>query len=101
MDNNLQFHRTLTCEQFKAEKHINTIAVKQNPKSGKLFMTYGAATGAVRKDGLPTKPMVSLVTPEGVEPCFDETKIGFDEKCPTFWLLHQEGEGGAPVVATF
>lgn len=98
---NLQFHETLTVEQFKNRQHVDKLQVKQNPNGGKLFMTYGAKTAAVRAKGIPTSPMVSLVTPEGETPCFDESKIGSDKNCPTFWLLHEEGQGGAPVVATF
>lgn len=99
---NLTFHETLTIEQFKALQHVDKLQVKQNPKEGsKLFMTYGAKTAAVAAKGIPQAPMVSLVTPEGKTPCFDERRIGSDRTCPTFWLLHEEGTGGAPVVATF
>ena len=99
---NLTFHETLTIEQFKARQHVDKLPVKQNPKEGgKLFMTYGAKTAAVAAKGIPQAPMVSLVTPEGQTPCFDERRIGSDKTCPTFWLLHEEGQGGAPVVATF
>ena len=99
---NLIFHETLTIEQFKARQHVDKLPVKQNPKEGgKLFMTYGGKTAAVAAKGIPQAPMVSLVTPEGETPCFDERRIGSDKTCPTFWLLHEEGTGGAPVVATF
>lgn len=101
MDNNLIFHETLTIEQFKARQHVDELPVKQNQGSGKLFMTYGAKVAAVAAKGIPQAPMVSLVTPEGQEPCFDERRIGSDRTCPTFWLLHEEGQGGAPVVAIF
>ena len=100
MENNLQFHETLTVEQFKIRKQVNDIVVRRKKGSNKLFFTFGGKTGAVRNDGLPTKPMMSLVTPEGVTPCFDESRIGSDKTCPTFWLLHEEGSG-AEVVATF
>jgi len=83
--NNLQFIETLTVEQFKAEKNVSTIKVKQNPKNGKLFFTYGSETGAVSSKGVPTEPMISKV-------------VGDDNK--EFYLLHNEGNG-APVVATF
>lgn len=82
---NLQFIDTLTVEQFKAEKRVDKIQVKQNPKTGKLFFTFGAKTGAVAAKGVPSHPMISLV--KGDE----------DE----FYLLHEEGQGGAPVVAEF
>ena len=98
MDNNLIFHETLTIEQFKTFQHVDKLQVKQNPKGGKLFMTYGGKTAAVAAAGIPVTPMVSLVTPEGQEPCFDERRIGSDKTCPTFWLLHEEGNGGKEMV---
>ena len=81
MERNLVFNDTLTVEQFKA-----AMSVKKNPKTGKLFFAYGAKTGAVAAKGIPHNPMVSNVTtPDGDK----------------FWLLHEEGQGGAPVLATF
>lgn len=86
MDNNLQFLDTLTVEQFKAEKRVEKLQVKKNPHTGKLFFTFGAKTGAVSLKGVPTHPMISRVKgSEGDE----------------FYLLHEEGQGGAPVVAEF
>lgn len=84
--NNLQFIDTLTVEQFKAEKRVDKIQVKKNPKTGKLFFTFGAKTGAVAAKGIPEHPMVSLVQATDGE---------------QFYLLHNEGTGGAPVLATF
>lgn len=86
MANNLTFLDTLTVEQFKAEKRVDIIFVKENPKTGKLFFTYGAKTGAVAAKGVPTHPMISLVKGNDGE---------------QFFLLHEEGHGGAPVVAEF
>lgn len=83
---NLEFIDTLTVEQFKAEKRVDKIQVKKNPNTGKLFFTYGAKTGAVAAKGVPSHPMISLV--KGTDG---------DE----FYLLHEEGQGGAPVVAEF
>ena len=86
MDNQLKFNETLTVEQFKAAQHVDKIQVKQNPKTNKLFFTFGAKTGAVAAKGIRAHPMVSNVsTPDG----------------EAFWLLHGEGTGGAPVLATF
>lgn len=83
---NLEFIDTLTVEQFKAEKHVDKISVKKNPKTGKLFFTFGAKTGAVAAKGIPAHPMISIVKgSEGDQ----------------FYLLHEEGQGGAPVVAEF
>lgn len=86
MDNKLKFIETLTVEQFKAAQYVDKIQVKQNPKTNKLFFTFGSKTGAVAVKGIPQHPMVSQVeTPDG----------------EVFWLLHEEGTGGAPVLATF
>lgn len=86
MEKNLIFNETLTVEQFKAAQGVSRINVKQNPHTGKLFFTYGAKTGAVAIKGIPQKPMLSNVT-------------GSDGA--TFWLLHEEGTGGAPTLASF
>lgn len=86
MNNQLKFHETLTVEQFKAEQLVDKIQVKRNPKTNKLFFTFGAKTGAVAVKGIPKHPMISNVSaPDG----------------EVFWLLHEEGTGGAPVLATF
>ena len=86
MERNLQFKETLTVEQFKAQMNVSRIDVKQNPKTNKLCFTYGAKTGAVAVKGIPQHPMLSKVT-------------GSDGA--SFWLLHEEGQGGAPVLASF
>lgn len=86
MERNLTFNETLTVEQFKAEMHVDKLDVKKNPKTDKLFFTYGAKTGAVASAGIPKHPMLSNVTGSNGE---------------SFWLLHEEGNGGAPVLASF
>lgn len=83
---NLEFLDTLTVEQFKAEKRVDKIQVKKNPHTGKLFFTFGAKTGAVAAKGVPSHPMISLVKGNDGE---------------QFYLLHEEGQGSAPVIATF
>ena len=86
MDNQLIFRGTQTIEQFKATQRVDRILVKQNPKTNKLFFTFGSKTGAVAVKGIPTHPMVSEVeAPDG----------------SSFFLLHEEGTGGAPVLAEF
>ncbi len=83
---NLTFNETLTVEQFKAQMNVSKIEVKKNPNTNKLFFTYGSKTGAVAVKGIPSNPMLSNVTgDDGSE----------------FWLLHEEGQGGAPTLATF
>jgi hypothetical protein len=76
--------QSFTVEQFKAAQKVEVIHVKENPKTGKLFFTYGGKTGAVSSKGIPEQPMISLVRGEEGE----------------FFLLHQE-PSGVPDVATF
>lgn len=82
----LHFIETLTVEQFKKAQGVDSIKVRQNPYTSKLFFTFGAQTGAVSAKGIPTNPMISKVE-------------GEDGIC--FFLLHEEGQGGAPVLAEF
>ena len=88
---NLVFNETLTVEQFKEAMKVSRVDVKKNPNTGKLFFTFGAKTGAVASKGIPQHPMFSFVkgnpTPENPS--------------GEFWLLHEEGQGGAPVLASF
>ena len=98
MEKNLIFSDTLTVEQFKAQMNVSRIDVKKNPKTGKLFFTYGAKTGAVAVKGIPRHPMFSAVCPAGQT--LDIEHAG-ERGCSTFWLLHEEGQGGAPVLASF
>ena len=91
MENNLTFHETLTVEQFKAKMNVSRIEVKKNPKTGGLFMTFGAETGMVSLKGIPQEPMLSHVS--GIS-----RTTGEPFSC---WLLHEEGKGGAPVLASF
>ena len=98
MEGRLTFGDTLTVEQFKELVKVSRIDVKKSPKTGKLFFTYGAKTGAVAAKGIPQHPMFSLVCPEG-----DTLNVAHagERECSTFWLLHEEGQGGAPVLASF
>lgn len=82
----LKFISTQTVEQFKKAQGVDSIKVRQNPHTSKLFFTFGAQTGAVSAKGIPTNPMISEVS-------------GEDGIC--FFLLHEEGQGGAPVLAEF
>ena len=87
---NLQFLETLTVEQFKAKMLVSRIDVKQNPKTGSIFFSYGAKVGAVSAKGIPSHPMFSRVKGEPTP----ENPSG------EFWLLHEEGQG-VPVLASF
>ena len=91
MEKNLVFNETLTVEQFKAQMNVSRIDVKQNPKTGVMFFTYGAKVGAVSRKGIPQNPMISHVKGDPTP----ENPSG------EFYLLHEEGKGGAPVLASF
>lgn len=88
---NLVFNETLTVEQFKEAMKVSRVDVKKNPKTGRLFFTFGAKTGAVASKGIPQHPMFSFVKGDPTP----ENPSG------EFWLLHEEGTGGAPVLASF
>ncbi len=89
--NNLMFLDTMTVEQFKAAMRVEKVQVKQNPRNNKLFFTFGAKVGAVAKKGIPEHPMISHVKGKPTE----------DNPTGEFYLLHEEGQGGAPVLAEF
>lgn len=98
MEDKLTFGDTLTVEQFKTQMMVSRVDVKKNPKTGSLFFTYGAKIGAVAVKGIPQHPMFSVVCPEG--DTLDIAHAG-QRGCSTFWLLHEEGQGGAPTLASF
>lgn len=91
MDRNLEFLETLTVEQFKRAHGVERIEVKQSPKTGLLFIQFGAEVGACSSKGIPKRPMLSKVKGDPTE----RNPSGI------FWMLHEEGTGGAPVLATF
>lgn len=111
---NLHFIDLQTVEQFKADNLVKQISVKRNPNTNKLFFTYGGRTGSVAIKGVPQKPVISLVHPTSDENPTEEEKkyigksikVG-DKMVPHpkangyFYLLHEEGTGGAPVLASF
>ena len=77
----LKFLETVTVNEFKAQKGVNKIEIKQNPHTGKCFFVYGCEIGAVSDkfiNGEVTNPVISQV----------------------FYMLHQRGEGGAMTLAT-
>ena len=88
---NLEFMETFTVEQFKALTNVSRIDVKQNPRTNRLFFSYGAKIGAVALKGIPAHPMISHVKGDPTP----ENPSG------EFYLLHEEGQGGAPVLASF
>ena len=107
MDEQLTFRETLTVEQFKAAQHVDKIEIKpmarKNPDGtlmkdangktmfygradNRMFFTFGSKTGAVSRKGIPAHPMISEVV---------------DSTGSVFFLMHEEGTGGSPVLATF
>ena len=85
----LKFIETMSVAEFKAQKEVKKINVKQNPQTGKCFFVYGCETGAVSDkfaNGEITNPVISQV-------CSPETG-------DMFYILHQKGDGGAPILAT-
>ncbi len=85
----LKFIETMSVAEFKAQKEVKKIDVKQNPQTGKCFFVYGCETGAVSDkfaNGEITNPVISQV-------CSPETG-------DMFYMLHQKGDGGAPILAT-
>ena len=114
MSNNLNFIDTLTVEQFKKENDVKEIQVRKNPVSGKLFATYGAKTATISSKGIPNHPMISLVNetldrmPTAEERMYIGKSVRIDGKVVShpdahgfFYLIHEEGQGGAPVLAKF
>lgn len=93
-ERNLEFQQSYTVEQFKEMVHTSEIKVKKNQGTDKLFFTWGPGreqTGAVAKAGVPKKPVISQVKGEPTQ----------QNPSGVFFLLHEEGNGGAPVIATF
>lgn len=85
----LKFLETMTVEEFKSKMSVNKIEVKQNPHTGKCFFVYGVETGAVSEkfiNGEITNPVISQV-------CSPDTG-------DMFYMLHQKGDGEAPILAT-
>lgn len=79
----------MTVTEFKSQKGVKSLEVKQNPNTGKCFFVYGCETGAVSEkfiNGEVTNPVVSQV-------CSPDTG-------DTFYMLHQKGESGAMTLAT-
>ena len=111
----LNFIETLTVEQFKERSKESTIQVRSNPKTNKLFMTYGSRGGKVSLKGIPSNPMISLchdsltrvpteeeATYIGVSILTESgERIAHPKANGFFHLLHEEGQGGAPVLASF
>lgn len=85
----LKFLETMTVNEFKSQKGVKAIEVKQNPHTGKCFFVYGCSTGAVSDkfiNGKITNPVISQV-------CSPATG-------DMFYMLHQQAEDDAMILAT-
>jgi hypothetical protein len=85
----LAFVKTWSVPQFKQNQGIEKIEVKRNERTGKLVFVYGFETGACSKkveSGEVTMHVVSQVV---------STTTGEE-----FYMLHQQGEGGATTIIT-
>lgn len=87
-ENKFNAIETLTVEQFCAKQMVEYIDVLPNPKTGKLFFTFGSKVGAVSKKGCPTNPMLSSFPVE-------KTKENPDG---ILWVLHEQGQGVKPIA---
>ena len=76
---NLKFIETMSVADFKTKMGVDRIDVKQNPNTG------GAVSERFLKGNI-TKPVISQV-------CSPDTG-------DMFYMLHQQGDGGAPTLAT-
>ena len=79
----------MSVAEFKAKHQAEKIEVKKNEHTGKCFFVYGFETGACSKKA----ESGELTTPVISEVCSAETG-------DMFFLLHQQGEGGAITLAT-
>ena len=86
---NLKFLNTQSVAQFKANVQTDEIKVLRNEQTGKCFFSYGSGTGAVTSK----YPESSLNHPVVSEVASTETGV-------TFYLLHNESEGGATKLET-
>ena len=69
----LKFLETVTVNEFKAQKGVNKIEIKQNPHTGKCFFVYGCEIGAVSDkfiNGEVTNPVISQVCSPIQVTCF-------------------------------
>lgn len=85
----LKFLNTQSISQFKTQFGVEDINILRNEQTGKCFFSYGSSTGAVtsRYPEIPlTKPVISEVASE--------------ETGETFFILHNESEGGATRMET-
>ena len=84
----LKFITTMSLDDFKGVKRVQTIEVKENPRTRKLFFLYGVETGAVSskyKPGNPANDVISWVENDNGE---------------EFFLLHNRDDGTTQNVTT-
>ena len=71
----LKFLETVTVNEFKAQKGVNKIEIKQNPHTGKCFFVYGCETGAVSERFLLSLKYVHLIQVTCFICCIREVKV--------------------------
>ena len=84
----LKFITTMSLEDFKEVKKVQTIEVKKNPRTRKMFFVYGVEQGAVSsryKPGNPANDAISWVE---------------NEKGEDFFLLHNRDDGSSQNIKT-
>ena len=88
--NALTFLRTLTVEEFKSESKTTSISVKENPKKAGSFFMCNAANNVI--GAVSSKMATQSVT----KPVVSEVSDGTSK----FFMLHNQGEGGAATIFT-
>lgn len=97
-ERSLNFGDVYTIEQFKSLKKVPSVDVRQNPKTSKGFITYGAATGMISN-----KLFSKIVNGEDYGTCMIARVTGVaenGEKIDTY-MLYEQGQGGAPTLESF
>lgn len=78
----------MSLEDFKKVKNVQSIEVKENPKTRKLFFVYGVDTGAVSSNYKPGEPSNDVIS-------WVENEHGED-----FFLLHNRDDGSTKTIST-
>lgn len=81
----VSYKRTLTIEQFKQENGEHELEFL-NCKDSTPYFKYGNVIGEFNDKKIPSKPILSYVTNSALE---------------SFWMIHEEGIGTGPIIASF
>lgn len=87
MERNIKFLKQFTVDVFKREQGSTALDVIPNAATGKVFFACGTATGKVSKQISSTGKTVNPIVSWCESP---------EEEAP-FWMLHEKGEGIAPM----